>query len=370
MVLRLSSRKGFALPLTIFIITVLVAGLAAGLTGASAEYTANAAARGQGRAFDFAQTGLDQFVALRGQTNWCQHCGNPITADSEWTRVSFTGGYADVVAMKVRPMIGTSSALYFIRSTGVDTTVKLSGAGVADFAQRVVGVYATWNTATINVKAAWLSLSGLVKNGTGVISGIDQCGMQPSVAGVMVDKGDLQVKGGSFNPLGSPPVDTSNTFAQLKSQTNIDWAGILAGSLAADITIPGQSFPSGATFDADTTYWPVIRIHTNNYSLPNHGRGTIVADSDFTISGSNMWDGIVMVGGMLTSNGNNTMSGATLTGLNFLIGGTPSLSNVDDSDANGQKTYVYNSCSIADATSHLMRYGVIPNSWLDNLATW
>ena len=50
-----------------------------------------------------------------------------------------------------------------------------------------------------------------------------------------------------------------------------------------------------------------------------------------------------LVGGQLTSNGNNTTAGATLSGLNFLIGGTPSQSSVDDSDANGQKTYVYNS---------------------------
>ena len=72
-----------------------------------------------------------------------------------------------------------------------------------------------------------------------------------------------------------------------------------------------------------TSYWPVIRVHTNGYSLPNRGRGIIIADSDFTINGSNMWDGIILVGGQLTSNGNNVTAGATLSGLNFLIGGTP-----------------------------------------------
>ena len=129
-----------------------------------------------------------------------------------------------------------------------------------------------------------------------------------------------------------------------------------------DITIPGDAFPSGTTFDNDTTYWPVIRIHTNGFSLPNRGRGIIIADSNFTISGSNMWDGIVLVGGQLTSNGNNTTAGATLSGLNYLIGGTPSTSSVDDSQANGQKTYVYNSCNVDKATSHMKKYSVLPNT--------
>ena len=99
----------------------------------------------------------------------------------------------------------------------------------------------------MKVSAAWLSLSGLNKNGTGVISGIDQCGKQPSVAGVMVDKGDLHVSRRQLQPGGSPPVDTSNTFNQLKTKTGIDWAGYRLSNtiIPADIKIPGQSFPAG-----------------------------------------------------------------------------------------------------------------------------
>ncbi|MGH7617250.1 MAG: hypothetical protein ACREPM_08490 [Gemmatimonadaceae bacterium] len=370
MKLALSNRRGIALPMAILVITALTAALAAGFISSASEYSTNAAERGQNRAYHLAQTGLEQFMVLRNQSGWCLDCSDPATADSEWTRVSLPGGYADVVAVKVRPIIGATNALFFIRSHGVDTSVKLSGAGGSVSAERTVGVYATWNTATMNVAAAWLSLSGLNKNGTGVISGVDQCGMAPSVAGVMVDKGDLHIQGGSFNPAGSPPVDTSNTFTQLKAKVGIDWPGIVGGSITADVTIPGGSFPSGSAFDDDSTYWPVIRIHTNGFSLPNHGRGIIIADSNFTISGSNMWDGIVLVGGQLTSNGNNTTAGATLSGLNFLIGGTPSTSSVDDSQANGQKTYVYNSCNISKATSSMRKYSVLPNTWVDNLASW
>jgi len=372
---HLSNRKGFAMPMAIFVIAVLTAALAAGFSGTATEITTNNAVRGQNRAYQLAEAGLEAFMVRRGEGGWCTNCANPVTADSEWTRVSLVGGYADVVAVKVRPIVGTSNALYFIRSRGTDTTAKLNAAAGSLYAQRTVGVYATWNTSTINVKAAWLSLSGLSKNGTGVISGIDDCGEQPPVAGVMVDKGDLDVVGSSFHPLGNPPVDTSNTFTQLKAGTPIDWASILQNSITPDIEIPGGTFPSAADFDADTNYWPVIHIHTQGYALPNRGRGMIIADSDFVINGSNMWNGIIMVGEQLTSNGNNTVAGATLSGLNYLINGqTPNFSNkssdTDNSVANGQKNYVYNSCYVAMAAQRLRRYVALPNSWMDNLASW
>jgi len=363
------------MPMAIFVIAVLTAALAAGFSGTATEITTNNAVRGQTRAYQLAEAGLEAFMVRRGESGWCTNCANPVTADSEWTRVSLIGGYADVVAVKVRPVIGNSSALYFIRSKGTDTSTRLNGASGSRFATRTVGLYATWNTAVVNVKAAWLSLSGLSKNGTGVISGIDDCGEQPPVAGVMVDKGDLAVAGESFHPLGNPPVDTSNTFDQLKAGTPIDWASILQNSITPDVEIPGGTFPSAAQFDADPEYWPVIRIHTQGFALPNRGRGMIIADSDFVINGSNMWDGIIMVGEQLTSNGNNTVAGATISGLNYLVNGlSPNYSNkssdTDNSMAEGQKNYVYNSCYVSRAAQRLRRYVTMPNSWMDNLASW
>ncbi len=370
---QLKNRKAFALPMTILIIAVITAALAAAFTSVRAEYMTNTAERSQNRAYNLAETGLEQFMVLR-DTSWCSHCSDPVTADSEWTRVPLPGGggYADVVAVKVRPMVDSvTPAVYFIRSKGTDTTVKLSGAGNSVYAEHTVGVYAQWITTTMKVKAAWVSLSGLVKNGAGTISGVDECGQMPNVAGAQVDKGDLVVNGNASSFLGSPPVDTSKTFAQLKPTVGIDWNGIVNNNaIPAEITIPGGAFPSAHDFAVDTNYWPIIRVHTNNYGLPNAGRGIIIADSNFTISGSNMWSGIVLVGGTLTSNGNNTTYGATLSGLNFLIGGTPSPSTVDDSYANGQKDYVYDSCSVAKASSMMRKYVAIPNSWMDNLASW
>ena len=369
--MRLSNRDGFALPMSILIIAVLTAAVAASLTSTNAEYLTNRAQRGTNRSYQLAESGLEQFMVNRSNTGWCNHCSDPVTADSEWTRVQLTGGYADVVALKVRPALDSvTPAVYLIRSTGVDTSALLGGGGMSVNSRHTVAIYAKWATMTMKVTAAWVSLSGLVKNGAGTIDGTDFCGQQASVAGAQVDKGDLVNNGNASVFGGNPPVDTSMTFAQLKASSQIDWNGIInGGAIPADITIPGQSFPGSAAF-ADTNYWPVIRVHTNGYSLPNAGRGIIIADSNFTISGSNMWSGIVLVGGQLTSNGNNTTYGATLSGLNFLIGGTPSPSTVDDSQANGQKTYVYDSCSVSKASSRMRRYVALSNAWSDNLPLW
>jgi hypothetical protein len=370
------------MPMAIFTIAVMTAALAAAYSNTTTEMTTNTAVRSQNRAYQIAEAGLEQFMVLRGTrksdgTSWCTNCvSNPAVADSEWSTVSLPGGYASVVAVRVRPVVGSSNAVYFIRSTGTDTSWVLNKAKGTVYAQRTVGIYATWVTATMNVKAAWFSYTGLTKNGTGLISGVDDCGQQPTIAGVVVDKGDLDIQGNSFNMLGNPPADTTKTFQQLKDSTTIDWNSIKNGNaIPADIEIPGGTFPSTATFDADTNYWPVIRIHTNGYSLPNRGRGFIIADSDFTISGSNMWNGIILVGEQLTSNGNNTVAGATVTGLNYLINGlTPNFStksnSTDNSIANGTKTYVYNSCYVALASQILRRYVTMPNSWMDNLTNW
>ena len=156
-------------------------------------------------------------------------------------------------------------------------------------------------------------------------------------------------------------------------RSKIDWNAIINGDvIQADVTVPDEAFPSLAWFDADTSRWPVIRVKSTNYSLPNRGRGIIVAEGNFTIAGSDMWDGIILVGGKLTSNGNNTVAGATVSGLNVLLPGAPSASTseFDDATANGNKTYVYDSCKVARAAQSMERYRVLPNTWADNLPSW
>ena len=369
---RFRSRRGFALPMAVLVIAVITAALAAAFMTTTAEIASNQAQKGTERAFAIAQNGLEQFLVRRSESGWCQYCGSPPTTTAESTKVASNGGYAWVVSRQVHPSSGTNDpAYYFITSTGVDTTTKLSGSGQTVYATHVVGIFAKWQVHVVNVLSGWTSLSGIHKNGTaGVISGVDQCGADTTLAGVTVPTGGWSTNGG-FSPTGNPPVDSNQTSTQLAQQTMIDWQSILNGSIPADVEIPPGSFPSSTQF-ADTSYWPVIRIHTNGYSLPRAGRGIIIADSDFVINGSNMWNGILLVGGALTSNGNNTTAGATISGLNVILGDSAGsgVVTVDTSMAQGQKSYVYNSCNVARAGKGLQAYVAIPNSWVDNIALY
>ena len=91
-------------------------------------------------------------------------------------------------------------------------------------------------------------------------------------------------------------------------------------------------------------------------------------DGNLYISGFNVWDGVILVGGQLTSNGFNVTSGTVMAGLNRLIG--LSAGAVDDADLNGTKSYMYNSCSVKKATSSMARYTMVPNTWMDNVAQY
>ena len=376
---RIQTKEGFALPMALMVMVVLTAGITAGYMATSTEIVSNAAHRGDTRAYNLAVAGLEQFLARRNEVGFCTNCLTDPTAaaaDSEWTRVPLTGGYADVKSVRVRKHINdTLPALFFIRSMGVDTSVKLTGATRGVNGTRIVGIYATWNTATVNVQGAWFALSGLTKNGNaGEINGNDQCsaadgGGKPAVAGGVIPSGG-QFQGMTAPFSGSPPIDTSKSFTTMRDGAKLDWAGILAGSITPDFDVPSVTFPSASWFSNNPNSWPIIRIRRpRDYTLPNAGRGMIIVDSNFTISGSNMWDGIVLVGGALTSNGNNTTSGATFAGLNLLLGGSPAASS-DNSDANGQKTYVYNSCNVAKASKGLQAYKTWNNTYIDLIPVW
>jgi hypothetical protein len=378
---RLPNRLGFALPLVMVFLVVLSMAIAASLAASAAETQTSAAQRGQNRAYALAEMGLQLFLVKRDSL--CSNSGSCITDPTVVTTsrdsvlVRSPGGYAVVIAEQLRPQIGntdTIPAMYFLRSRGVDSLSKLRGNDTTS-SVRTVGLMVAWATQTMKVTGAWTSLSGLDKQGSaGQIDGNDQCGRKQAVAGVLVPKGDYQASGG-FTPTGNPPLDTTKTLAQLESQVTIDWNGIINNNeMPADFEIPPQSFPDASWFQADTSRWPIIRVHTNGFVLPNAGRGIIIADSDFTISGSNMWNGIIMVGGKLTSDGNNTTSGATVSGLNYLLPGStqpPGQGYVsDDATANGTKTYVYNSCYVSRATQTLRHYIAYANTWIDDVPVW
>src|SRR3954470_13529443 len=102
------SRRGFALPMSIMVMVVLTAGITAGYMATSSETVSNNAHRGDTRAYNLAVAGLDQFIARRREVGFCSNCltdPTSATADSEWTTVPLTGGYAIVKSVRVRKHI-------------------------------------------------------------------------------------------------------------------------------------------------------------------------------------------------------------------------------------------------------------------------
>lgn len=375
----LRNRAGFALPLAIFIIVLLTMGLAAGLAATTADARANSAQKGGTMAFAIAQGGLERFMADRDglcQTSGAVCASDPLLIGSatvaDSIRLTMPGGYTDIVATRIQDTSATNNkALFFIRSHGIYRKFRGSS---GDNAEHTVGVYATMSVHTINVTSAIMSLSGVTKSGSsGVISGIDNCGGGDTLAGLTVPAGDFKSSGGTAWAKGDPPIDTSSSLTQLKAGVGIDWQSIQNGAITADFEVGPDAFPSSSWFTAHPTAYPTIWVHTSPFSLPNPGRGLIIADGDFTISGSNMWNGVILIGGKLTSNGNNTMTGATVSGLNTLLGqyvDTTSISTNDNSSLNGNKTYLYDSCSVANATNGLRSYKALTNTWTDNVTNW
>jgi len=353
-----TQRRGFAIPVAILVILVLTIMVAGGFSLVSAERRSVADQKSQISAFRIAEQGLEIFLVRRdslmiGKPGYSKVPG----AVPDSVRVPMSGGYADVTLTRLRPVIGSQSGLYVVRSKGVETAGAFAGTpqGV-----RTVAQYVLWEPAPMQVLAGWTALSGLQKNGgAGTLGGIDVCGDSATVAGVAVP----------YNPgysghtvaVGNPPVDSI-----VDDEVDIDWNAIVNNNMIQPtIVIPGGTWPSAALeasySDPNSTYYPIIRINLPDYALPSSGKGMIIATGHITLNGSTGWKGVILVGGDITSNGNNEVQGATVSGLNELLGTyTPS------STANGTKQYKYNSCEVSKSTTTMGALVTLRNTWVDN----
>lgn len=355
---RTRSERGVALPLVLFTILVLAMLIAAGFSALGSERRVNANDESELDAFLLAQTGLETFIAQRATYGFT----SAPPAATESTRIALSGGFADVILKQMRVDAVAGRYGYVLRSHGVSTVRALSGTPQAE---RTVSEYTVWIPGSMPVLAGWTSITGLHKNGGSAMgSGTDQCGQQPAVAGVGVpaNPGYTQ-SGGGTAPRGAPPVRTvAATSTQMADSINIDWAGLSSGTaVTPDITIPPGSWPSFS----DPNYWPTIVVNGNFY-LPSSGQGTLIVTGALTMTGTITWNGIVLVGDNLTSNGTNGVNGATVTGLNVKLGGIISQNDI----ANGIKSFNYNSCNVAKALGRWGQLVGYTNAWVDNWPTY
>lgn len=353
-----ASVRGLALPMVIFVVVLLLGLMTGALAVVGSERRANAAVSAHAKAAALAQTGLEVFNVGRSTT--FGFTASPPAA-YESTRVNLAGGYADVVLQLIQPRVGLSTAVYVLRSTGYATRRTLSGVPQA---QRTVTRYVRWSSGSMKVLSGWTSLTGLTKNGgVGTLTGADACGDSSDVAGVAVPTSPGYAQsGGSSVPSGNPPILDMGTPAQADSAVQIDWNGIVNNNaISPNVVIPSDPWPS--SFPAG--FWPVIRVN-GDFTLPGSGQGTLIVTGNLSMGGTRDWDGIILVGGALRSNGTNTVRGAVVSGLNVLLGLTPGASDV----GNGTKTFSYDSCSVAKALANFSGLMAVPNAWADNWTSY
>jgi hypothetical protein len=357
-----TERRGFAIPIALLVIAVLTIMIAGGFSIVSAERRSVADQKSQINAFRIAEQGLEIYLVRRdsllaGTPNYAK-----VPGAKDSVRITMTGGYADVSLTRLRPPRGSQSGLYVVRSKGTETAGAFAGTpqGV-----RTVAQYVLWEPAPMQVLAGWTAMSGLQKNGAaGTLGGIDMCGEAGAVAGVVVPA--YPGYQGKMVAVGNPPIDSFPA----PDSVEIDWDGIVNhGLIDATITLPGGTWPTTALQNsyADTSikYYPIIRVN-GDFDLMSSGTGMLIVTGNLTISGNKGWRGVILAGGVMTSNGNNDIigggvQGAVISGLNVKLG-----MDVDESLANGTKMYNYNSCEVARATTLMGALVTLRNTWVDN----
>ncbi len=349
-----SARPGFALVLALLAILLITAGIFAGLSRLEVDTQVADAGRAATKAYALAQAGIERFLVRRDSLEGRATSLAP-TAAPESVRVVLPGGYADVTLRRIQAAGG---GLFLVRAHAVAAAGPLVGA------QRTVAELMTWQPGSMHVESAWTSLSGLSKSGAaGTISGTDDCGQAPAVAGVAVAPPGYSQSGGKPVPSGSPPILAYPTLDSAGSAVHIDWNAIVNGNaLSPDFVVPAVPFPSSSWFAANPASYPVILVQ-GDLSLPSSGRGLLVVTGSLSVGGGDSWNGIILVGDELESSGNTTVTGAVVTGLNVLLGQVVENSSV----GSGTKTFQYSSCEVANATARLATLRPVPGTWMDNL---
>jgi hypothetical protein len=261
-------------------------------------------------------------------------------------------------------------AVYIITSRGTFTGGK-SYSTLTPPAQRSVATYAHWVPAPFDLNGAFTSLNGLgvrINGGAPRLSGIDRCAANASIPGVATVDGQYTGQAAVLegNPPGVPiDLGDGGTGGTADQAVDIDWAAIRAGTmLTPNFTHP--AWPTAAQFNE----WPVTKVNGDLNPLPSNGKGILIVTGDLVINGTvppRTWEGIVLVGGTLTGNGDSNIYGAVITGLNVKVG-IP-VTGLNDL-GNGVKRYQYDSCALTRALGRIGSIQRIRNGWNDSWSSY
>lgn len=354
-------ENGFALAATLLALLALTAISTAGFLFSHTDLRVSQNHRSGIDAFYMADAGLANYLA-RGR----------VSTDTQV--YNFSAGSTLVWGER---LVGVDDAGALWRVLSRSSYTDPDGLG----ATRLLSKTVLASPAPFNLYAAVVAPGGLDKNGVaGIVSGVDAAtpadcstgGMQ-NVAGLVVPSGGLQLGGLSAGSLGTtggtgtrgfagnPAVDSSSVAMAMLQQTNIPWQSLISGNYVGfDYVVSQNGYPSFRSQVAPGD-WPVILIDQPGYQLTPamSGRGTLIALNDVSLSGNLHWDGLILVGDDLTSNGQQTVRGAVVAGLNLLLQQSP----VSPLQANGNWDFQYHSCNIRLALRGLGPIVEEPGTW-------
>ncbi len=346
-----AGQEGAALVIVLIALVGLTAMAAAGVIVTGTELTVSENSDAATRAFLAAENGLESYLGSSADGS------APVT-------YSTPDGSVTVTPTK---LLDVEEGRILFRVRSVATFPQARGGDVTRTVERV----AIYSDGTIDVPASFTATAGFLKNGTsGTISGQDwatagnpKCpnSPKPSVAGVKVPPGQYTQYGGSAPvPDGDPPVDDAESALEILEKIGIDWDAVTNGGLLnADYTIPPDSWPNFASLPADE--WPVIYVDGNMSVSPSEsGRGMLIVRDNLAMNGTFQWDGAILVGGYITSNGYQIVEGATLSGLNVALGETVPSTDI----GNGNKVFKYHSCNLKQASQAAFGgLSPVPGTW-------
>lgn len=346
-------ERGFALPLTILVVTVMTMLIASAHVRARADRVIAESSGATVDAFAVAQSGLHRYFAL-----WEDSTSAPPDGDS--LRINVPHGYSDVLAFKVRASPDSSEhELFIVRSTGhlIEPT-----RGSDPQAQRTVAQFAQWQNANMYITGALTVPNDLIVGPTTDVDvySWDHCSpAAPTVTGVRA-AATSTVDVADFDDITS--LVKNGTVSAVADSTRIDWASIVGGQFEADYDyFPGwdDSYPT-MLITGDTTINNLV------------GKGLLIVTGNLTLTGSALsWRGVVLVGGGLTvdfpSGIYPRFRGVTVTGLNAQLGMSPPASQCI---GGGLPDWDYYSCEVENALNSLIGFVPIRNAWIDNWAMY
>ncbi len=361
-----AAQRGFVLATTLLVTTLLTVMLAASFMLVSAEQRTTDNSFGTARALALAQAGLQNYFA--------QNRGLSDSSTYDSVRVNLVLGYADVVAIRLRPSgapIGSPLALWIVRSSGVATSPVMAGQTQGS---RTIAQFAQLNQGVLPARAALVALNGVVISGGSAspppahpVSGHDFGPVPPCVppGGLAADTFAVSTTSSGYQVTNTVPpagigVETWFPFwSRLYDSTHVDWPGLLAGNFLPDYTIPPSPWPSVSGSNYLVGYVP------GDVTVPaGQRRGILVVTGNVTLASNAHWDGIILAGGRLLPNAAGAIvHGMVVTGLNLVLGQPVAPDTIQPGAVILQWAWCYTQSSV----NSLSALVPLTNAWVD---TW